>query len=156
MGTRSESGQEIDVRSSFAVPHAENEDQIAVDGNFQQEMQKLVNQTGTKEQIVGWYAPFPLNDMSWRGHFADPDRQVRNASRHQRILGFDPELLHERYLPFASCPLDSRHGPKRGWIRFERQGMDLNPDWSHAQGRELCLPTCTCPGQVRSIRTSSL
>lgn len=54
MGTRSESGQEIDVRSCFAVPHSENEDQIAVDMPFQQGMQDLLSKNGTKEQIVGW------------------------------------------------------------------------------------------------------
>jgi translation initiation factor 3 subunit F len=54
MGTRSESGQEIDVRSCFAVPHSETKEQIAVDMPFQQAMQDLLNRNGTKEQIVGW------------------------------------------------------------------------------------------------------
>lgn len=59
MGTRSESGQEIDVRSSFAVPHSEDEAQIAVDMPFQQGMMDLLSKNGTKEQIVGWYATHP-------------------------------------------------------------------------------------------------
>jgi translation initiation factor 3 subunit F len=54
MGTRSDDGQEIDVRSCFAVPHSENEDQIAVDMPFQQGMMDLLSKNGTKEQIVGW------------------------------------------------------------------------------------------------------
>lgn len=54
MGSRSESGQEIDVRSSFAVPHSEDEAQIAVDMPFQQGMMDLLSKNGTKEQIVGW------------------------------------------------------------------------------------------------------
>lgn len=54
MGSRSESGQEIDVRSSFAVPHSEDETQIAVDMPFQQGMMDLLSKNGTKEQIVGW------------------------------------------------------------------------------------------------------
>lgn len=56
MGTRSEDGQEIDIRSCFAVPHSEHEDQIAVDMPFQQGMVDLVRKNGTNEQIVGWYA----------------------------------------------------------------------------------------------------
>jgi translation initiation factor 3 subunit F len=55
MGVRSENGQEVDVRSCFAVPHSENEDQIAVDMPFQQGMVELLAKGGAKEQIVGWY-----------------------------------------------------------------------------------------------------
>lgn len=64
MGTRSESGQEIDVRSCFAVPHSETKEQIAVDMPFQQAMQDLLNKNGTKEQIVGWYVPSALDDTA--------------------------------------------------------------------------------------------
>lgn len=54
MGVRSENGQEIDVRSCFAVPHSEDDDQIAVDMPFQQGMVDLLSKSGAKEQIVGW------------------------------------------------------------------------------------------------------
>jgi translation initiation factor 3 subunit F len=54
MGSRSEDGQEIDVRSCFAVPHSESEDQIAVDMPFQQGMMEMLRKNGTNEQIVGW------------------------------------------------------------------------------------------------------
>jgi translation initiation factor 3 subunit F len=55
LGSRSASGQEIEVRSSFAVPHSEDENQIALDMPFHQAMVDLINETGTKEQIVGWW-----------------------------------------------------------------------------------------------------
>lgn len=65
MGSRSENGQEIDVRSCFAVPHKEDENQIAVDMPFQQGMVQLLAKNGAKEQIVGWYATHPeLNAYS--------------------------------------------------------------------------------------------
>ncbi|WWC58990.1 eukaryotic translation initiation factor 3 subunit F [Kwoniella dejecticola CBS 10117] len=65
MGSRSENGQEIDVRASFAVPHKEDENQIAVDMPFQQGMMQLLGKTGAKESIVGWYATHPtLNAYS--------------------------------------------------------------------------------------------
>ncbi len=53
LGTRAESG-EVDIRSSFAVPHSEGEDQIALDMPFHQAMVDLLSRNGAKEQIVGW------------------------------------------------------------------------------------------------------
>ena len=106
MGTRSESGLEIDVRSCFAVPHAEGDDHTALDMPFEKGIQALLNKNGTKEQIVGWYVLLsptgmesPLTDML----------QVRNAPRHQHSLGIDPQLLHQCYFPIACRSLDSRH-----------------------------------------------
>ncbi|WVQ97508.1 eukaryotic translation initiation factor 3 subunit F [Kwoniella sp. CBS 9459] len=65
MGSRSDNGQEIDVRACFAVPHKEDENQIAVDMPFQQGMVQLLGKTGVKESIVGWYATHPtLNAYS--------------------------------------------------------------------------------------------
>ncbi|KAK6904205.1 eukaryotic translation initiation factor 3 subunit F [Kwoniella mangroviensis CBS 10435] len=65
MGSRSDNGQEVDVRACFAVPHKEDENQIAVDMPFQQGMMQLLGKTGAKESIVGWYATHPtLNAYS--------------------------------------------------------------------------------------------
>ena len=44
------------MRSSFAVPHSEGEDQIALDMPFHQAMVDLLSRNGAKESIVGWYA----------------------------------------------------------------------------------------------------
>lgn len=59
LGLRSETGAEIEVRTAFAVPHSEDEDQCAVDMAFQQGMADLLarGQGGKgegKEVIVGW------------------------------------------------------------------------------------------------------
>ena len=54
MGTRSESGAEVEVRTSFALPHSEDENQIAFDMEYLVEMQELLHRNGTKEVILGW------------------------------------------------------------------------------------------------------
>ena len=54
MGARSQNAQEIEVRTSFAVPHSENEGQQGLDMPFHQAMLDLLSKIGTKEQIVGW------------------------------------------------------------------------------------------------------
>ncbi|OXG23656.1 eukaryotic translation initiation factor 3 subunit F [Cryptococcus neoformans Ze90-1] len=56
MGNRSDNGQEVDIRSCFAVPHTEQGQQISVDRPFQQDMVNFLAKNGTKEVIVGWYA----------------------------------------------------------------------------------------------------
>ncbi|KAK4685135.1 translation initiation factor 3 subunit F, partial [Tremellales sp. Uapishka_1] len=65
MGVRSENGQEVDVRSCFAVPHSEDDDKIALDMPFHQGMVELLSKNGARESIVGWYATHPtLNPYS--------------------------------------------------------------------------------------------
>lgn len=53
LGTRSETG-EIDVRSSFAVLHKENAEQVAVDMEYHRTMYDLHHKVNSKEVIVGW------------------------------------------------------------------------------------------------------
>ncbi|ORY24868.1 hypothetical protein BCR39DRAFT_312352 [Naematelia encephala] len=65
MGTRSENGLEVDVRTAFVVPHSEDEEKVALDMPFNQTMVDLLNRNGAKEQVVGWYATHPtLNGYS--------------------------------------------------------------------------------------------
>lgn len=54
LGTRSETG-EIEVRSSFAVLHSENSEQVAVDMEYHRTMYDLHHKVNPKEHIVGWY-----------------------------------------------------------------------------------------------------
>ncbi len=42
------------MRSSFAVPHSEGEDQIELDMPFHEAMVDLLSKNGAKESIVGW------------------------------------------------------------------------------------------------------
>ena len=58
LGTVSDSG-EVEVRSSFAVPHSESEQQVAIDGDHHRTMYELHHRINPKEVVVGWCAgPF--------------------------------------------------------------------------------------------------
>lgn len=46
----------IEIQNCFAVPHNENEDQVAVDMEFHTNMLKLHKQVNSREDVVGWYA----------------------------------------------------------------------------------------------------
>lgn len=54
LGTVSDSG-EVEVRSSFAVPHSESEQQVAIDGDHHRTMYELHHKINPKEVVVGWY-----------------------------------------------------------------------------------------------------
>ncbi|KAJ6515543.1 JAB1/Mov34/MPN/PAD-1 ubiquitin protease-domain-containing protein [Mycena sanguinolenta] len=56
LGTRSPDNTQIHVRSSFAVLHSENEEQVAVDMEYHRTMYELHNRVTPKETIVGWYS----------------------------------------------------------------------------------------------------
>jgi translation initiation factor 3 subunit F len=57
LGTTSDSG-EVEVRSSFAVPHSENEQQVAIDGDHHRTMYELHHRINPKEIVVGWCVKF--------------------------------------------------------------------------------------------------
>ncbi|KAJ7791674.1 JAB1/Mov34/MPN/PAD-1 ubiquitin protease-domain-containing protein [Mycena olivaceomarginata] len=56
LGTRSPDNTQIHVRSSFAVLHSENEEQVAVDMEYHRTMYELHSRVNPKETIVGWYS----------------------------------------------------------------------------------------------------
>jgi hypothetical protein len=56
LGTRSEDGSEVEIRSAYAVPHTENEEQVEVDFLYQKQMLALHLRANPREQLVGWYA----------------------------------------------------------------------------------------------------
>ncbi|WVQ83813.1 eukaryotic translation initiation factor 3 subunit F [Cryptococcus sp. DSM 104549] len=64
LGSRSENGQEVDVRSCFAVSHSERGQKIEVDSPGKQEMMQLLARTGVKETLLGWYASHPTIDAN--------------------------------------------------------------------------------------------
>ncbi|KAF8141047.1 hypothetical protein K438DRAFT_1878808 [Mycena galopus ATCC 62051] len=55
LSTRSPDNTQIHVRSSFAVLHNENEEQVAVDMEYHRAMYELHSRVMLKETIVGWY-----------------------------------------------------------------------------------------------------
>ncbi|ORX69188.1 Mov34-domain-containing protein [Linderina pennispora] len=56
LGVRSDDGRIVEIRSSFAVPHFETEDQVEVDMEHHRTMYTLHKKASAREQIVGWYA----------------------------------------------------------------------------------------------------
>lgn len=56
LGTRSEDGQEIEIRNCFAVGHTETAEQVEVDMDYQKQMLALHLRANPKEILVGWYA----------------------------------------------------------------------------------------------------
>lgn len=56
LGTRSEDGTEVEIRSTFAVGHTETTDQVEVDMEYQKQMLSLHLKANPKEVLVGWYA----------------------------------------------------------------------------------------------------
>jgi hypothetical protein len=54
LGTVSDSG-EVEVCSSFAVPHSESKQQVGIDEDRHHTMCKLHHRINSKEVVVGWY-----------------------------------------------------------------------------------------------------
>jgi len=49
-------GKNVEVTNSFAVPHLEKNDEVAVGKDFNHQMFSLQQLVNSKEQILGWYA----------------------------------------------------------------------------------------------------
>ncbi|KAI9167641.1 Eukaryotic translation initiation factor subunit F [Paramyrothecium foliicola] len=76
VGTRSEDGTEVEVRSCFAIPHTEEEDQVEVDVEYQKNMLALTLKANPRDSLLGWYTTsHELNSFSAliQNFFASPD-----------------------------------------------------------------------------------
>lgn len=76
VGTRSEDGTEVEVRSCFAIPHTEEEDQVEVDVEYQKTMLALTLKANPRESLLGWYTTsHELNSFSAliQNFFASPE-----------------------------------------------------------------------------------
>ncbi|KAJ9142245.1 Mov34-domain-containing protein [Coniochaeta hoffmannii] len=86
VGVRSEDGSEVEVRSTFAIPHTENEDQVEVDVEYQKNMLALTLRGSSsagahatsshRECLLGWYTTsHELNSFSAliQNFFASPE-----------------------------------------------------------------------------------
>ncbi|KAF4977054.1 hypothetical protein FZEAL_6371 [Fusarium zealandicum] len=76
VGTRSEDGTEVEVRSCFAIPHTEEEDQVEVDVEYQKNMLALTLKACPRESLLGWYTTsHELNSFSAliQNFFGSPD-----------------------------------------------------------------------------------
>ncbi|EHA57470.1 hypothetical protein MCOR27_002803 [Pyricularia oryzae] len=76
VGVRSEDGTDVEVRSTFAIPHTENEDQVEVDVEYQKNMLALTLKASPRESLLGWYTTsHELNSFSAliQNFFASPE-----------------------------------------------------------------------------------
>lgn len=67
---------EVEVRSCFAIPHTENEDQVEVDVDYQKNMLALTLKANPRESLLGWYTTsHELNSFSAliQNFFAAPE-----------------------------------------------------------------------------------
>lgn len=76
VGTRSEDGTEVEVRSCFAIPHTEEEEQVEMDVEYQKSMLALTLKANPRESLLGWYTTsLELNSFSAliQNFFDSPD-----------------------------------------------------------------------------------
>ncbi|EFW99295.1 eukaryotic translation initiation factor 3 subunit [Grosmannia clavigera kw1407] len=76
VGVRSEDGLEVEVRSCFAIPHTETDDQVEVDVEYQKNMLALTLKAAPRESLLGWYTTsHALDSFSAliQNFFAAPD-----------------------------------------------------------------------------------
>jgi translation initiation factor 3 subunit F len=76
VGVRSEDGMEAEVRSCFAIPHTETDEQVEVDVEYQKNMLALTLRAAPRESLLGWYTTSPeLNSFSAliQNFFAAPE-----------------------------------------------------------------------------------
>ncbi|OAA53235.1 Mov34/MPN/PAD-1 [Niveomyces insectorum RCEF 264] len=76
VGVRSEDTLEVEVRSCFAIPHTETDDQVEVDVEYQKNMLALTLKASPRESLLGWYTTsHELNSFSAliQNFFAAPD-----------------------------------------------------------------------------------
>merc|ERR1712000_63928 len=73
VGTRSEDGSEVEVRSCFAIPHTEEEDQVEVDVEYQKNMLALTLKANPREVLLGWYTTsLELNSLAPLSKISSP------------------------------------------------------------------------------------
>ncbi|KAK0536875.1 hypothetical protein OC834_001005 [Tilletia horrida] len=99
LGIRTES--EIEIRSAFAIPHKETEEQVEVDIEYHRKMAELHAKTHPGEVIVGWYATGrELNTYS----ALIQDLFSKETAPHQAVhLTFDTELNTSRTAESSSA-----------------------------------------------------
>lgn len=65
LGVRSDDGSEVEVRSTYAIPHNETNDEMTVDLEYLRSMYALHRRAYPKDVIVGWYATSnEINNLS--------------------------------------------------------------------------------------------
>ncbi|KAK9460372.1 JAB1/Mov34/MPN/PAD-1 ubiquitin protease-domain-containing protein [Lipomyces oligophaga] len=153
LGTRSEDGTEIEIRSAFAVPHAEADAQVEIDMEYHKTMYNLYHKANPKEILVGWYATSldlnPLDELiqyfyytSAHGTFphpavhltmqADPRAELSVRTYISTSVGVIPEQVADSCL-FVPVPHELRYSDA------ERSGLELIANAKDFESREISI-----------------
>lgn len=96
LGTRSDGGAIVDVRTAFAVLHSETDEMVAVDKEYHRTMFDLCHKVNSREVIVGWQVLetsylFDSTDLLASG--------IRQAQTLTRTLPLYKTSIHKRRHP---------------------------------------------------------
>lgn len=65
LGVRSEDGLEVEIKTTYAVPHEETEDEAVIGMDYNKTMYQLHRKANPREVLLGWYATSSeLNNLS--------------------------------------------------------------------------------------------
>jgi len=95
VGVRSEDGFEAEVRSVFAIPHTETDEQVEVDVEYQKNMLALTLRAAPRESLLGWYTTsHELNNFSAliQNFFAHPETGTHPHPAVHLTVSTDPGL----------------------------------------------------------------
>ncbi|KAK9468191.1 maintenance of mitochondrial structure and function-domain-containing protein [Lipomyces arxii] len=139
LGTRSDDGTEIEIKTSFAVPHTISGSQVEIGMEYHKTMYNLHHKANPKEILVGWYSTsLELNTISALIHYfysSAPDGTFPHPAVHLTMqtepsadmtintyvstgVGVDRERILEGCL-FVPVPHEIRYS------EAERSGLDL-------------------------------
>ncbi|KAK9380548.1 uncharacterized protein V2V93DRAFT_370993 [Kockiozyma suomiensis] len=153
LGTRSDDGTEIEIKSSFAVPHVESDAQVEIDMEYHKTMYNLHHKANPKEILVGWYAtslelnafsaliqnfyssvsdgtyPHPAVHLTMQ---ADPHSEISVQTYISTSVGVIPDKISESCL-FVPVPHELRYA------EAERSGLELIATAKNEESRETSL-----------------
>ena len=82
---------QVEVTNSFAVPHAERGDEVAIGKDFNKQMMALYSRANRKEQVVGWYA------SATSGEEEDNNNTNNSKNNNSNLIMDTSSLIHEFY-----------------------------------------------------------
>ncbi|KAK7205788.1 JAB1/Mov34/MPN/PAD-1 ubiquitin protease-domain-containing protein [Myxozyma melibiosi] len=153
LGTRSDDGTEIEIKSSFAVPHIESAAQVEIDMEYHKTMYNLHHKANPKEVLVGWYAtslelnafsaliqnfyssvsdgtyPYPAVHLTMQ---ADPRSEISVRTYISANVGVLPDKISESCL-FVPVPHELRYA------EAERSGLELVASAKNVETRDTSI-----------------
>ncbi|GAQ77950.1 eukaryotic translation initiation factor [Klebsormidium nitens] len=151
LGTVSSDGT-VEIKNSYAVPHKETSDEVAVDIDFHQRMFDLHHQVNPKEAIVGWYstgAGVSVSDALIQDFYS---REANNAILLTVDTAFTTEKL--KLKAFVSTPVQL--GDRQLAAQFHEIQLDLRLVEAERVGFEVLKETQTdrLPNEIEGLEAT--